>query len=303
MIANYNQPPVGTLAARHRRVSVFRTAFDSGNIDPSVVQSFGEEWTKFHAFDDEDIAALGERYFDIVDERMVNKGSYGIDIGCGTGRFTKYLIDRIGFMELIDPSDAIVAADALLGEQANVRLAKASTDNIPFDDETFDFAMSIGVLHHIPDTAKAMADCVRKVKIGGYFFTYLYYRLENRGFVFRSIFALVNAVRRVTSALPAKVKRGVCDVIAVVGYVPCVAACRLLRAVGLENLAAKLPLYFYIDSPWFVLRTDALDRFGTSLEQRFSKDQVIAMMTAAGLDHIVVSERMPYWHAVGQRVR
>jgi 2-polyprenyl-3-methyl-5-hydroxy-6-metoxy-1,4-benzoquinol methylase len=35
--------------------------------------------------------------------------------------------------------------------------------------EPFDFAMSIGVLHHIPNTQKAMNNCVKKVKLGGYF--------------------------------------------------------------------------------------------------------------------------------------
>ncbi|MFX8809228.1 class I SAM-dependent methyltransferase, partial [Acinetobacter baumannii] len=89
---------------------------------------------------------------------------YGIDIGCGTGRFTKFLSDRIGFIEAIDPSEAIFVADKLLSEIQNVRLSMASTDNIPFNDETFDFGMSIGVLHHIPNTQKALRDCVKKIK-------------------------------------------------------------------------------------------------------------------------------------------
>lgn len=45
----------------------------------------------------------------------------------------------------------------------------ASTDNIPFNDETFDFGMSIGVLHHIPNTQKALRDCVKKIKMGDTF--------------------------------------------------------------------------------------------------------------------------------------
>jgi hypothetical protein len=49
------------------------------------------------------------------------------------------------------------------------------------------------------------------------------------------------------------------------------------------------------------MRNDALDRFGTSLEQRFSKEQVIRMMEQAGLRDIVISDKMPYWHATGIR--
>jgi len=141
------------------------------NTDHEVVKSFGEEWKKFNHFEEEEIKKIGEMYFDIVDEKMINSNTYAIDIGCGIGRWSKYLLDKIGFMEAIDPSEAIFAADKLLGDKTNNRLSKASIDNILFENQTFDFAMSIGVLHHIPDTEKAMRTCVEKVKIREYFYT------------------------------------------------------------------------------------------------------------------------------------
>jgi SAM-dependent methyltransferase len=60
----------------------------------------------------------------------------------------------------------------------------------PWDDETFDFGMSIGVLHHIPDTKQALINCVKKIKKGGHFYVYLYYRFDNRGFLFKATFYL-----------------------------------------------------------------------------------------------------------------
>ena len=240
-------------------------------------------------------------YFDIVDEKMVNKNTYGIDIGCGTGRWTKYLLDKIGFMEAIDPSDAIFMADKLLGTTQNVRLSKASTDNIPFPDNTFDFAMSIGVLHHIPDTQKAMNDCVKKIKPGGYFYTYLYYNLENKGFVFKALLGIVTFFRRIISSLPGFLKRLVCDFIAIFIYMPLVLAGRFLITLRLKNLADKLPLSVYQNQSFFVIRNDALDRFGTSLEKRFSKVEIVEMMKNAGLENIVISDNLPYWHAVGRK--
>ncbi|MEO7309806.1 MAG: class I SAM-dependent methyltransferase [Chitinophagaceae bacterium] len=95
-------------------------------------------------------------YSDIIDERMVTQNTYGIDIECGTGRWTKFLLDKLGFMEAIDPSDTIFPIDKLLGQKINVRLSKGSTDNIPFDDETFNLGMSIGVLHQTPNTLKTV---------------------------------------------------------------------------------------------------------------------------------------------------
>ena len=49
------------------------------------------------------------------------------------------------------------------------------------------------------------------------------------------------------------------------------------------------------------MRTDALDRFGTRLEQRFTKQQIAQMMEAAGLDNIRFADAVPYWCAVGFR--
>ena len=47
------------------------------------------------------------------------------------------------------------------------------------------------------------------------------------------------------------------------------------------------------------MRTDALDRFGTSLEQRFTRDEIKQMMCNAGLENIKFSDSKPFWVAVG----
>ena len=132
----FNQKPLAVINTGNRDIYCFTTQIDNGNIDHSVVHSFGEEWKKFSNFSDAEIDKLGKTYFDILDEKIINKNTYAIDIGCGTGRFTKYLVDKIGFMEMVDPSDAIIAANQLIGKSENVRLSKASTDNLPFNDET-----------------------------------------------------------------------------------------------------------------------------------------------------------------------
>lgn len=297
----YNQDPLKEIKSVNRSISVFNTGSD--NIDHEVVGSFGAEWSKFHDFDNKELIKIGEEYFDILDHSMINKNTYGIDIGCGTGRWTKCLLDRVGFMEAIDPSEAIFAADKLLDGASNVRLSIASTDNIPFPDETFDFGMSIGVLHHIPNTPRAMADCVKKVKKGGYFYTYLYYSLDNKGTFSKALLSVVTGIRQVVSRLPAGVKKVVCDLLAVFVYMPFVLLARFFWVIGLKKIAVKIPLSSYRNKSFYIIRNDALDRFGTKLEQRFSKKEIIEMMTQAGLENIIVSDKEPYWHAVGKRVK
>ena len=61
---------------------------------------------------------------------------------------------------------------------------------LDYADNYFDFGFSLGVLHHIPDTARAMQACVEKIKPGGHFLVYLYYKLDNRGRLYRLLFGL-----------------------------------------------------------------------------------------------------------------
>ena len=300
MIARFNKEPLKYVKTLNRDIAVFST--EGENIDNKVVKSFGDEWLKFHDFSDEVIHNIAKEYFDILDENIVNKNTYAIDIGCGTGRWTKFLTEKAGFIEAIDPSNAIYAADKLLSKIENVRLSKASTETIPFDDETFDLALSIGVLHHIPDTQQAMKDCVKKVKKGGYFYCYLYYNLETRGWWFKTLYWLSNLVRKVVCRFPASIKRFVCDILAIVIYMPLVLWVRFLVFIGLRKLAVKMPLSAYNNKSFFVIRNDALDKFGTRLEQRFSKKQVEEMMGNCGLENIVISPLSPFYHAIGRKL-
>jgi SAM-dependent methyltransferase len=225
-----------------------------------------------------------------------------IDIGCGSGRFIKYLEGRYKKIAGIDPSQAIFAADKLIGENDNVELLMASTDNIPFPDNHFDFGYSLGVLHHIPDTKKALIDCVKKIKSGGYFLLYLYYKLENRPFYFKIFYWLSNIIRLGVSKLPAGIKRWVCNFLAVVLYMPFVLLCRALLFLRVpEKIRKHIPLQAYERQSFYIIRNDSLDRFGTPLEQRFSRKQIQAMMKEAGLGDIVFSEKIPFWHVVGRK--
>lgn len=299
IISTYVTQPAEIITVLDKEVNVFD--IDGANIDKKVVSDFGAEWLKFNEFTENDIKRTGKEYFDLIDERIVNKGTYAIDIGCGTGRWTKYLSDKAGFIEAVDPSNAIFAAAKILGVVDNVRLTKASIDTLPFAPETFDFAMSVGVLHHIPDTKKALTDCVKKLKQGGYFYVYLYYNMDNRGWLFRALFRLSNAIRKTVSSLPASLKKFVCDVLAVCVYMPVILLVKFLLFTDFSSLAMKLPLSAYHNKSFFIIRNDSLDRFGTRLEQRFSARQVNQMMEDSGLADIVISKATPYYHAIGKK--
>ena len=300
MNESYNSLPLQVLQGQKRQIAIFETGGE--NIEEKVVESFGEEWLKFYKFSEQSIEDSAMEYFDILDESMINKNTYALDIGCGTGRWTKHLAKKVGFVEAIDPSNAIFAAEKLLEKTDNIRLTKASIENIPFPDQSFDFVMSIGVLHHIPDTQQAMMDCVKKVKTGGYFYCYLYHNLETFSWFSKMLFWISELIRKVVSKLPSKLKRAVCDVLAAVIYLPIVLVGRLINFIGLKKIGNKLPLNYYHNKPFYMMRTDSLDKFGTALENRFSSEEVRIMMKNSGLKDIVVSTGIPYYHAVGRKL-
>jgi hypothetical protein len=65
--------------------------------------------------------------------------------------------------------------------------------------------------------------------------------------------------------------------------------------------AERVPLSLYRDKSLYVMRNDALDRFGTPLEQRFTRAEIESMMRAGGLERITFSDEPPFWCAVGYR--
>jgi hypothetical protein len=98
-------------------------------------------------------------------------------------------------------------------------------------------------------------------------------------------------------------KKFVCDVLAVVLYMPFVLLCRFLRLIGVpEKVRFHIPLQAYERQSFYIIRNDSLDRFGTPLEQRFTKKQIKEMMERTGLTDIIFSNRIPFWHAVGRKV-
>lgn len=297
----YDRTPLRVLSSGGRDISSFVSESDS-NVDTKTVESFGLEWDAFDRFDDAELQKIGDEYFDIISGEHINSSSAVLDVGCGTGRWSRYLAEKVGHIEAIDPSSAVFNAAQFNAGIPNIRITQAGVDCIPFADESFDLVFSLGVLHHIPDTEKAMLSCVRKVKKNGYFLVYLYYDLDNRGLLFRSLFRFSNLFRRVICKLPFGLKQFICGVIAFLVYLPLARMGRLLgKLFPRASFYEKIPLYYYHNKSFHIMRNDALDRFGTPLEQRFTKAEIHSMMTSCGLTDIVFSTKTPYWHAVGRR--
>ena len=47
------------------------------------------------------------------------------------------------------------------------------------------------------------------------------------------------------------------------------------------------------------MRTDSLDRFGTLIENRFTKNQITELLLSNGFKNIIFSNKIPYWVVLG----
>ena len=108
------------------------------------------------------------------------------------------------------------------------------------------------------------------------------------------------AGRTLISRLPFPVRRTASELIAAAVYWPLARSARTAEKLGLP--VKSWPLNAYRNGSYYTMRTDALDRFGTKLEQRFTRGEIEAMMRAAGLENIVFSDKQPFWVACGKRV-
>jgi SAM-dependent methyltransferase len=273
----------------------------SKNIDEATVRGFGVEWSRFdQAGRDEELQSLFERYFRIFPWKELPDGARGFDAGCGSGRWARFVAPRVGHLSLVDASDTAlrVAERNLLG-QSNCSFYHAPIDAMPFADGSMDFGYSLGVLHHLPDTEAGIKSCVAKLKPGAPFLLYLYYRFDNRPTWFRRLWAASDVGRRVISRLPDRLRVGVTSSIAAVAYLPLSRLARIAERTGID--VKSFPLSFYRNTSFYTMRTDALDRFGTRLERRFTADEIREMMTSAGLTDVQFSDSAPYWCAVGWR--
>jgi len=274
----------------------------STNYDSATVEGFGDEWSRFDqtGLDDAELLDQFHQYFKIFPWNDLPEDAIGFDLGCGSGRWAKIVASRVGQLYCIDASpDALNVARRNLREFSNCTFIHSSVDELSLPDGSMDFGYSLGVLHHVPDTAAGIRSCVAKLKPGAPFLLYIYYAFDNRPAWFRLLWRVSDGVRRAIARLPFRARYSVTQLIAGAVYLPLARTARLLERRGFN--VDNFPLTTYRHRSFYMMRTDALDRFGTRLEQRFTAPQIRHMMESAGLERIQFSDTMPYWCAVGYK--
>src|SRR6266496_4721269 len=150
----------------------------------ATAASFGWQWQHFTQQDDRYeeqflgwIAPIKPEFFR---DKVVLEG------GCGKGRHTQ-LAAHWGARDVIgvDLSDAVETAFAATREIENAHVIQADIYNLPFA-RIFDYAFSVGVLHHLPDPPGGFKSFAAKVKEGGHLSAWVY-GAENNEWITRWI--------------------------------------------------------------------------------------------------------------------
>jgi SAM-dependent methyltransferase len=270
------------------------------NLDQEVIDGFGQEWATFNYTDsdaDEALDAQFLAYTAPIDLTSFNNSqSFAADFGAGSGRWTSRLSPHFLKIYALEPSDGAVAVlKSKFSSNARIEILQETVgvNSIPY--KSLDLAVSLGVLHHIPDTAQAIRDIGQKLKPGGIFLCYLYYQLENKPLVYRMLFWASNLLRIGISHLPHGMRKFVANIIATTLYFPLARISRFFGDRGKD--ISNFPLHHYAYMPFVMLQNDALDRFGTRLEQRFSREEISEMLRKADFDTSTLnfSDSEPFW--------
>jgi ubiquinone/menaquinone biosynthesis C-methylase UbiE len=272
------------------------------NIDKKVVEDFGEEWDKYSqaTLSDVDLKSAWDQYFSIFPFDELNQDAEGFDMGCGSGRWAKFVADKVKVLNCIDPSEkALYVAKRNLTNFSNINFFNASVGDTTLAHDSQDFGYCLGVLHHIPDTLEGIKSCARLLKKDAPFLLYLYYNFDNRSLLFKSIWKVSDIIRRVISSLPSKMKIFITSIIAFLVYYPLAKFSAFLEKIGIG--VENFPLSDYRRKTFYFMKTDALDRFGTRLEKRFSKKEIQDMLQEAGFKDCIFSETMPMWVCISRK--
>jgi SAM-dependent methyltransferase len=97
----------------------------------------------------------------------IDAGQEVLDVGCGPGALTAELVRRLdpGTAAAIDPSQAFV--EAVLTRYPGVRTDLGIAEDLPYEDDAFDAALSQLAVHFMADPVRGLGEMARVTRPGG----------------------------------------------------------------------------------------------------------------------------------------
>jgi len=268
----------------------------------NLINGFGKEWEKFDNEDanKKELQEIFNNYFKIFPKKFFNKKNIGIDVGSGSGRWSKFVAKKVKKIYLLDPSKkAIDVSKKKLKKLKNISYLNIEIKDLEKHSLSLDFAYSLGVIHHLGYPNRAFKIIYDKLKKNSPFLVYLYHNLETYGKNYYFFWKFSEFFRKIISKQNFLIKSFVCDFIALVIYYPLSRTSLVLDKLNINT--KNVPLSYYKNKSFYVMRNDSLDRFGTKYEKRYSQQDIIKLFKKNGFKNIKISKSAPYWCAIGYK--
>ena len=252
-----------------------------GAVEAATAEAFGYEWTRY--------SELAQRYKqqfldwirpvtpDFFRNRLVLEG------GCGKGRHTA-LAAEFGARAIVamDLSVAVESAFANTRQLPNVHIVQADLNNPPVKP-VFDYAFSIGVLHHLPDPERGFRALVSKLRPGGCISAWVYGR-EGNGWI-------VHIVTPLRERLFTRLPHGLLDLFSAALTVPLFLATKLLYrpsgGTALNGMLPYAPYLTYIGAfPYREQRSIVFDHLVAPVAFYLRKDEFSGWFDRAALKEV-----------------
>lgn len=213
------------------------------------------------------------------------RGKLGLDAGCGEGRYS-YVLSRYGAEVVgMDLGNSVDFAYRRFQGHGNVHVVQASIYQPPFRVGVFDFVMSIGVLHHLPDPRAGFNALVPLLAPGGAMHIWVY-GLENMSRMYR--LSHLTPLRALTSRLSPRSTYLLSVPIALALEALLFVPTRLLQRSARLRGRIDEQVREIADLPFSVVVAEVHDRIGAPVTHFLGADELLDWYRQAGLDQVGV---------------
>lgn len=241
-----------------------------------TADSFAFEWEKIYKENDYEKNNFYHFLSPYISEKDL-KGKKTVDIGCGSGRFTKWAAKagtEVSFGT--DLGDSVEVAYKLNKNLPNVCIVQADIYHMPFKD-VFDLAYSIGVLHHLPQPKNGFLSLIPVLNKTGRMLIWVYSRRNN----FRALY-FYEPMRAITRKMPKALLYKLC-------YIPALVI-HLWNGITKSLKIKNAPFGYYENFPFNMKLNDAFDVLATPKSNYYYIEDIKSWFGSAKLKNIKAYE-------------
>lgn len=246
-------------------------------------ESFAYEWKYIYRENNYEKQNFFHFLSPYLEEKSL-KGKLTVDIGCGSGRFTKQAaLAGAQISYGTDLGESVEVAFALTKELPNVCIVQADIYAMPFQN-SLDIAFSIGVLHHLPEPQNGFSRLPDVLKPGGQMLIWVYNRRNNN----RALYLyepMRSALKHIPKPLLFRLGALPAGVVQACNYVTVG-----LNKAGLKKAAKKVPFSYYANFPFNMKLNDAFDVLATPKSNYYYVEQIEKWFSDAKLTQIKAYE-------------